>query len=222
MYFRKIYAAENFHFLKGLQKHTYEVIYTLQCKITSCCDLYACILSWLTAVYYFSSNALVNTIDLNQKSLSMVQVSYKFNTTRMSHTWCFVSPHRSASDYVYMDVQECTCTYKSVHAHVDYTCIVYWAIDTQVSVVITIISLQMAVLCKRKNLLNHWFISTKQSQDCIPLLNSYRIIIFSNSAIGLYSSVNQSSDIRPTWHQHSSAKQHCITFFRNVTNYTIS
>ena len=100
-------------------------------------------------------------------------------------------------------MQECkwlcvhTCT--RVYICVDCTCV---AIDTRVSIVITI--LQMAMLCKCNNLLNHWFLSAKQSQDCIPLLNSHRIVIFSNTAIGLCSSVNQSSDIQPIQHQYSS------------------
>ena len=36
-----------------------------------------------------------------------VQVSYKFNATRVSHAWSFVSPRRSASDYVYTRIDAC-------------------------------------------------------------------------------------------------------------------
>ena len=136
------------------------------------------------------------------------------STPHMFHMRGVSCPHAG------VQVIMCTCVYKSVHTCVDYARVAYWAVDTCVSIVITI--LQMAMLCKCNNPLNHWFLSAKQSRDCIPLLNSHRIVIFSNSAIELYSSVNQSSDIQPIWRQYSSTKQHWIIFFRNVTNYMIS
>ena len=124
---------------------------------------------------------------------------YELATSSMPHTChtCEVlCPHAG------VQLITCTCVYKSVHAYGLYMC------STPINI------LQMAMSCKCNILLNHWFFSAKQSQDWIPLLNSLRIIIFSNSAIILYSKlvIKYQTNL-------ASAKQHWITFFRNVMNY---